>query len=142
MGNTSVTNLSINIPVVYAVTAHFGCLVLFDELDADLNHRLRTARATCRTYRFFSVALAALPCTVCRGNRRFDALAASYGCAALIADARMPRPTSTAWRFFCWRCRNRTPGPPPFSSMNSTPLSCPSLRTRGLTPRRRRRATP
>ncbi len=64
MGNTSVTNLSINIPVVYAVTAHFGCLVPFNELDADSNHRLRTARATCHTYRFFSVALAALPCTV------------------------------------------------------------------------------
>jgi len=26
--------LSIDIPAVYAVTAHFTCLVVFDELDA------------------------------------------------------------------------------------------------------------
>jgi hypothetical protein len=26
-------------------------------------------------------------------------------------------------RFLCWQGRRRTPGPPPFSSMNSTPRS-------------------
>ena len=34
MGNTSVTYLSIDITAVYAVTAHFTCLVVFNELDA------------------------------------------------------------------------------------------------------------
>ena len=34
MGNTSVTYLSIDITAVYAVTAHFTYLVVFDELDA------------------------------------------------------------------------------------------------------------
>ncbi len=54
--------------------AHFACLVLFDELDADSNHRLRTARSTCRIYRSFSVALAVLPRTVLAVALRFEPL--------------------------------------------------------------------
>jgi len=87
MGNTSVTHLSINIPVVYAVTAHFACLVVFDELDADSNHRLTTARGTCRIYRFLSVALAVLRRTAFAATVGFDALAAlvEYAAAALVS---------------------------------------------------------
>ena len=75
VGNTSVTHLSIDIPAVYAVTAHFACLVLFDKLDADSNHRLRTARGTCPICRFFSVALAVLRPVAFAASVGFDALA-------------------------------------------------------------------
>ena len=43
--------------------------------------------------RFFSIALAVLPRTAVAEIAGFDALAASYGCAALIANAKPPRPT-------------------------------------------------
>ena len=51
-------------------------------------------------YRFFSIALAVLPRIAVAEIAGFDALAASYGCAALIADARPPRPTSTGLALF------------------------------------------
>jgi hypothetical protein len=70
MGNTSVTYLSIDIPAVYAVTAHFTCLVVFDELDADSNHRLTTARGTCRYLSLLLGRLGGFAAGCFRGIRR------------------------------------------------------------------------
>jgi hypothetical protein len=77
-------------PAVYAVTAHFACLVVFDELDADSNHRLRTARGTCRIYRFLSVALVVLRPAAFAASVGFDALAALVECAAAAFVSRTP----------------------------------------------------
>ena len=53
---------------------------------------------------------------------------------------------SAPWGFFCWRFVSLTPGPPPFSSMNSMPVGSDAGRhgrnTRCATMRPSRKATP